>query len=373
MKKSMLGLLCCFLLGNSFAQTPVSDRSSLISAKAPQTDSSLVVEYATDLELLIANFIESGVIVSNITYTGRPVSLGSFSQGEHTNLGLNNGIILSSGDVVDAIGPNNASNTTTNTGGGSDPDLVNLSGGNNIDDASILQFDLIPEGNVLAFNYVFGSEEYPEYANSLYNDVFGFFLTGPNPAGDAYDHSNIALIPGTELPVSINNINNGNSGNGPCENCEYYINNNGGLSIQYDGFTTVMPILVEVVPNQAYHLKIAVGDCADPMYDSGTFLQSPSLKSYIVTGVEEITPASDLSVFPNPVSGASVLTYNLYTEEMVTIRVFNLLGTEMATLTDGRRESGMHSVSLSSLSRKGVYVINFTTSSKSINLKVMVD
>ena len=97
------------------------------------------------------------------------------------------------------------------------------------------------------FRYVFGSEEYNEWVGWFsFNDVFGFFITGPNPMGGQYLNKNIAIVPGTEnIPINILNINNGFSipgviPDGPCTNCEYYADNTGGLSLQYDGFTTIM-------------------------------------------------------------------------------------------------------------------------------------
>ena len=62
----------------------------------------------------------------------------------------------------------------------------------------------MPSGDTIAFNYMFGSDEYPEYSPSTYNDAFGFFLWGPNPIGPAYNATNLALIPGTTTPVLEN-------------------------------------------------------------------------------------------------------------------------------------------------------------------------
>jgi len=69
------------------------------------------------------------------------------------------------------------------------PDLSVLAAGFQTFDASILEFDFIPQSDTLKFNYIFGSEEYPEYVNSGYNDVFGFFISGPGIAGPFYRRS----------------------------------------------------------------------------------------------------------------------------------------------------------------------------------------
>ncbi len=232
----------------------------------------LQVVYATNLDSLVAYFIESGVTFSNVTKTGNYKALGSFSGGIESGLGMENGIILASGDIAKAKGPNNSSNAGYNFNGPGDAHLGALIG-QTTHDASILEFDLVPEGNVLAFNYVFGSEEYPEYTGSPYADGFAYFISGPNPDGGYYDIQNIALLPDTNLMVNINTVSH-------LTNSQYYINNSGGQLLQYDGYTVTLPIEVYVVPNQTYHLKIVIADCGDGLYDSGVFLQSPSLKSF---------------------------------------------------------------------------------------------
>jgi hypothetical protein len=230
----------------------------------------LQVVYATNLDSLVAYFIENGVTFSNVTKTGNYKALGSFSGGIESGLGMENGILLASGDIAKAKGPNNSSNAGTNFSGAGDAHLsAHLA--QSTYDASVLEFDLVPEGNVLAFNYVFGSEEYPEYVGMV-NDGFAYFISGPDPDGGYYDYQNIALIPGTNTMVAINTVN-------PQTNSQYYINNTGQF-LQYDGYTVTMPIEVYVVPNQTYHLKIVIADSFDHIYDSGVFLQSPSLKSF---------------------------------------------------------------------------------------------
>ena len=221
---------------------------------------------------MIAYFIESGVTVTNVTRRGSTKALGSYSGGISSNLGIEKGIILSSGDIKLALGPNNKTNAGFDNSQPGDPDM-NLLGAGVSRDASVIEFDLIPEGNKLAFNFVFGSEEYPEYVGAI-NDVFGFVLSGPGISGTYSNNGvNVAVIPGTNLPISINNLNSST-------NSQYYINNNYGQFIQYDAYTVVLPIMCDVIPNETYHLKIAIADMVDGILDSGVFLESPSLKSF---------------------------------------------------------------------------------------------
>ncbi len=245
--------------------------------------SQLLVDSTYTPQQLVDSFlVGNGVSASNITYSGANVSIGRFSTGSSaTNLGLDEGILLTTGSIFNAPGPNSAPNKTTNTLGGSDPQLASLVTGFLVNDAAVLEFDFVPFSDTITIEYVFASEEYPEWVGSVYNDVFGFFVSGPNPAGGNYSNVNIALVPGTNLPVTVNNINNGQQNNGPCVHCNYYVNNTAN-SIEYDGFTTVMKSKLVVVPCTTYHLKIAIGDVGDHSYDSGIFLKYNSLSSNIV-------------------------------------------------------------------------------------------
>lgn len=130
------------------------------------------------------------------------------------------------------------------------------------------------ESDTLYLKYVFGSEEYPEYVLNLYNDVFGFFVSGPNPLGGDYSQKNIAIVPGSdpELPVSIDNINNVIP-----SYPEYYVDNTGGMTIEYDGFTTVLYAKLPIIPGEEYHIKMAIADAGDGILDSGVCLEENSL------------------------------------------------------------------------------------------------
>ena len=122
-----------------------------------------------------------GIVASNISFTGTPNAIGFFN-GVNSNIGLDSGIVITSGDIINAIGPNNqgGAGTVNNAPGFPLLDALTTQPTN---DASILQFDFVPESDTASFRFVFGSEEYPEFVNSSFNDVFAFFISGPNPAG----------------------------------------------------------------------------------------------------------------------------------------------------------------------------------------------
>ncbi len=237
----------------------------------------------------------TGIDVSNVIFSGDGNQVGTFD-GVNSNLGLGSGVIIGSGDVINAQGPNNIGSSSTGGGnfGAGDPDLAILNPGFTLNDAAVLEFDFVATGDSMMFNYVWASEEYPEYVNSTFNDVFGLFLSGPGINGPYSNNAeNIAIIPGTTSAVTIDNVNNGTDGTGgPCVNCEYYIHNGNGSNspqntdswyIQYDGFTTVLSAQAIVQCGETYHIKIAVADAGDTGFDSAVFLEAGSFVSNQVT------------------------------------------------------------------------------------------
>ena len=233
----------------------------------------------------IVNILQgSDIIITNETISCPDVAYGSYDNG--APIGMTAGALLTSGSITNAEGPNNAGGTSTNNGAAGNPLITNITGVNTFD-ACVLEFDFIPIGNTFVFNYVFGSEEYFEYVCSGFNDGFGFFLTGPNPAGGNYTDQNIATLP-NGTPVSINSINDGNPiGNNcvnnqgdtcPC-NPEFYVDNTGGTTTEYDGYTVPLNVNQTVVPCESYHIIIAIADGGDGVFDSGVFIENFSINS----------------------------------------------------------------------------------------------
>jgi hypothetical protein len=160
--------------------------------------------------------------------------------------------------------------------------ILNIISNGTTYDAAVLEFDFSPQKDTLRFSYVFGSEEYNEWVGANFNDVYGCFVTGPDPQGGTYNNKNIALVPSTNISVKVNSINNGYSApgvppSGPCTNCEYYLDNTGGLTIEYDGFTTVLTAWLMVIPCEEYHILLGIADTGDGIYDSGVFIEENSL------------------------------------------------------------------------------------------------
>ncbi len=213
----------------------------------------------------------SGVSFSNIQYTGNLNALGAFTTGPiPTGLGFPSGLVLSTG-LVAHIADSSSHFASTNNVAGSDPQLAFLVSGQ-IKDAAVLEFDFVPSSDSVEFRFIFASEEYPEFVGGSYNDVFGFFISGPNPLVGEYANLNLATIPGTNLPVTINTIN-------PNSNSSLYVNNSVSTSIVFDGMTHVLTAKALVTPCQTYHIKMAIGDGNDALFDSGVFLEASSFSS----------------------------------------------------------------------------------------------
>ena len=199
-----------------------------------------------------------------------------------TNLGLVDGIVLATGNTAVALGPNNQDDAALPVlpfySGDPDLDMLTI---HTVQNTACLEFDFIAQGDQLGLSYVFASEEYPEWANTAFHDAVGIFLSGPGVEGTFTNNAkNLALVPGTSIPVNTNNLNNGITNNGPCEYCAFYVNNGTGTtpavntSIQYDGFTTELAVSHALQQGQTYHLKLAVANVADNAFDSAIFFKS---------------------------------------------------------------------------------------------------
>lgn len=272
-------------------------------------DSSITVTQGFLPSVLVEDTLVSGCLEAfNVTYTGDTdsLSIGYFNKAGSNSFPFESGIILASGNVQTSLGPNTAGGAGGGLSGTSgDADLSLLSGVTTYD-ATILEFDFVPSSDTLKFRYIFASEEYNEYVCATVNDVFGFFLSGPGITGIFSGNSmNLAFIPGTTIPVSINTVNNGSVGSaGSTTNCPdpvyflgnsaYYTDNTGGLAIEYDGLTVPMVATAVVVPCETYHIKLKIADGGDSVFDSGVFIETGFTDGTSVA-LENVNPAGTLN------------------------------------------------------------------------------
>ena len=268
-----------------------------------------------------------GVTASNHSYQGDSVQIGYFDA-TNTSLGINTGIVMATGEVS-VLDPLFTStfpflpNTVT------DPDLLNVANSvppllpaphtnsftvSSINDVAILEFDFIPTSDSLSFNYVFGSEEYFAFENSQYNDVFGFFLSGPGINGPFSSPSyhpngsiNLAIVPGSNppLPITISSVNSVTP-----INSQYFVDNQGGLdTIAYaDGYTTVLTANALVQCGETYHIRLAIADGSDQGLSSFVWLQEGSFASPVLEVVDDL--GLDSTVLEIPCNSSVTLTAN---------------------------------------------------------------
>ncbi|MCB9285014.1 MAG: choice-of-anchor L domain-containing protein [Lewinellaceae bacterium] len=252
---------------------------------------------STPLSELITGVLIGGDCfeVMNVTAQGTNNQRGTFNNGL-TSVGIASGVILSSGNIATAAGPNNSGSagTSYNQNAG-DVDLAQIAGGV-IRDASKIEFDFTPTNDTVTFRYVFASEEYCEWVGSGFNDVFGFFISGPGITGPFSNNAqNIAKLPnGTQ--VSINNVNHNSNSTFYVPNIPAPIPNDPDCAghpvagppstqdCQYDGFTAVLTATAVVIPCSTYHIKLAVADVGDYIYDSAVFLEANSFAAGTLAG-----------------------------------------------------------------------------------------
>lgn len=261
-----------------------------------------------------------GLAVENLQITkGIKNQYGIFTGGIDPSgtdpiLGINDGIFMSTGNLGSILGPNSNQKYTFNTTiKYADPDLTKLAA-TAINDPAIIEFDIVPEGDRINFLLVFGSDEYPEYVCSKFNDVFGLFISGPGLTGT----QNAAFLPDTKQAIAVNNVNAGAAGSfkdgTACQlnNSAYFVDNGNGsgkTGTQLDGFTTPLTAsLGGLQANQRYHVKLALADTGDQAYDSAAFFKW--LTSTSSTEIDLELAATAIPIKPDR-NGVVDLTYTL--------------------------------------------------------------
>ncbi len=224
----------------------------------------LIVNTNTDANALAAALAGAGVTITSATLTTNTTDgVGTFSGGFSTGLSIDSGVLLTTGTLANAVGPNN---------------LVNASGAGTF---AQLDFSFTTTTGSLFFNYIFGSEEYLEFVNSAFNDTFELLLNG----------TNIATLPGGGGAVTINNVN-------PGSNSAFFVNNpqgTGPLDLQYDGFTTLLTASATGLGTGVNTFSFRISDVGDTVLDSGVFLQAGSFGS--VTPPTTVPEPFSLAIF----------------------------------------------------------------------------
>ncbi len=230
--------------------------------------------------LQMANAIfGAGVQVQSASYTGSSYSSGIYSNGDSVSGGVmpgDTGVILSTGSVrnfTDGSGQANSGGTkSTNSQGPNNQSDFNAAAGTNTFDAAYLDIDFIPTGSTMTMQFVFSSEEYPEYANSVYNDMAMVWVNGspvPITVGDGQ--------------TAVGNINGDDNEN------LYISNENGDFNTEMDGFTVTMTLTMQVNPGVLNSIRIGVADVSDSVYDSNLLIAGDSIQTELVAIEDNVT------------------------------------------------------------------------------------
>lgn len=258
----------------------------------------MTVTATDDAAALSSNLAGTGVTISNATYTGAAGAAGTFTGGTAANLGINSGIVLTSGSAASAGVP-----WSTNVGV---PSTQNGTPGNsnitNSFDAANLTFHFTSTSTTASFTYFFASAEYSGFVNSQFNDEFVFLFNGQN----------IALIPGTTTPVAINNVNAGGphsgAGSSNPSNSQFFIDNLNGQNpdFDYDGYTdNFVASISGLTPGADNTISLIIADVSDEQLDSAVFIEAGSFTNQPPpTSVPE--PAS-LALFATALAGLGFL------------------------------------------------------------------
>ena len=258
---------------------------------------------------------------SNYTSVGFANGIGYFD-GFNSNIGFDEGVVLSTGGIEFV---SNGFGAGSGVSGDSDLELalnaINLNW--NVNNVTVLEFDFVAESESVAFNYVFGSSEYTSYTCTQYNDIFGFFLSGPGIEGPYSNNGiNLAYIPDpnnpgqyTTTPVAVNTVNSGSpTGGGNAQTCAdidpnwqdysvYWIDNSAQTTVfGINGFTT--PFVAEyngLVCGETYHIKLAIADASDSALNSAVFIEANSFVSPSVV-VNPISNIDGPDLFNDPLA-----------------------------------------------------------------------
>jgi hypothetical protein len=249
------------------------------SPAAPTAFTIVKTSNATDL---VQCLLGPAVTVSNAVLTASPGAAATFSGGAAL-IGFDSGMILSTGDVDSIYGPNDFEDTSTINQFPGDADLDTLVKPDITYDSALLEFDFqCTSGAQINIQFVFASEEYNEFVATKFNDVFAIFLDGNHAVNNiALTSGACAVTPG--LPIAVNNVNCGNPIlPDPPVNCGCFVDNTtNGLNSEMDGFTRNFLATANVGAGM-HHLKIAIADTADDIYDANVFLRCGSLACGVV-------------------------------------------------------------------------------------------
>ena len=246
----------------------------------------------------------AGVTVVDADYYGDRRSSGTYSNGDSISEGVtpgDSGVILSTGRTSNftkssgSTNTNTSNSTSTNTSGVNNNSAFNAAAGTSTYDASFMDVEFIPDGDTLTLQFVFASEEYPEYVNSLYQDFIGVWVNG--------QQVDLAVGDGDIDPLNINGGNNESL---------FISNLNDEYNTEMDGFTATMTLKMNVNVGEVNTLRIGIADVTDSSYDSTLLIAGDSAQTAFIAQDDAVDVAPGFSktidVLGNDGDGSSTLT-----------------------------------------------------------------
>ena len=321
-----LGLIVCSM-GSLTAQVEVN------STLTPE-------QYVNDV------LLGTGVEATNVVFTGSPVQIGEITGFDPAEFPIEAGLILSTevannpanvddGCVDDFIDDNLevSGDNDLLTIANSVPPLIGQSFSvSSVNDVCAIEFDFVATGDTIRFNYVFGSDEYLAWINSQYNDIFGFFLSGPGINGPYTDNAiNLAEVPGSDpqLAITISSVNN-------VTNSAYYVDNPGNDILCQNGYTVKLTAESEVECGETYHIRLAIADGSDTALESIVILESGSFESNSVVEVDLSIDVGgpDANIIYED-CGEALLTFTRPIETIIDIEEMVIIDYSASTATNG--------------------------------------
>ena len=310
----------------------------------------------------IADFVEaqlqgSGVYITNVKFNNQAGNvsanypqIGTFRSNGYPKLQMDSGVVMTTSHVSYA----SPSSTGGTLGADYQDNIMATWGGSTrvVHDCAVLDFDFVSISPYVTLNYCFGSEEYPSYTCSDYNDIFGFIVEGPYPSTT---QKNVAIIPHSVssanpngIPVTINSVNSGtcspnytgfaNSPGVYLIYSDFFVSNPNSSGVSYDGFTQKLSANATLTPCERYHMHISICDVSDGSLDSGVFLEkgsfnSPSADVDLSHRYADTIERSRPMVMPLTLAGTD------YTEGRVTVSFGGdaVVGRDYTVVTDSNR------------------------------------
>ena len=260
--------------------------------------SELPIDESANATQMAQEIFGDGVTVVSASYSGDNRSSGIYSDGNTTSPGVtpgDTGVIFSTGRVRDFTNSNGQSNqdtnTSTNTSGVNNNADFNAAAGTQTYDASFMDVDFIPTGDVMTMQFVFSSEEYPEYQSSVYQDFVGVWINGVQV--------DMSIGNGDADPGNMNSTNNENL---------YVDNTSDQYNTEMDGFTVTMTLSIPVISGAVNSIRIGIADVSDSSYDSNLLIAGGSVQTALIANDDStyVDPngSKTLDVLANDVNSA---------------------------------------------------------------------